>query len=130
MTATIDTTGTPLGDLLLKVEDTAWPSDREFFKASPHRKLRLRPAFNAEVNAFYAVAGITPKPLPPGQCWWVIVRQFLPGIRMRFPFPAKHDIPPDPPEKICKDVYRLLCKNVREVRDMERDFLRKMKHAR
>ena len=121
----IDTTGTPLGDLLLKVEDTAWPSDREYFKARPQRRLRIRPAWDVEIQSaqsMYAGKIVTPGKLPDEQCWWVLVWQMEPGWRMRFPFPCFHDMDPDPPEKVCKAIRHEIAKTFPEVRKLEKAF--------
>ena len=125
---TNDATGTPLGDLLAKVEERAWPSDRAYFEARPQLCFRIRPAWLVEIPSNVAAntgkvitADEVPLP-PPGECWWMLVRQIQPGVRLRFPFPAPHSMDPDPAEKICKRVWREICDCIPEMRKLEKSF--------
>ena len=128
----VDATGTPLGDLLAQVEDTAWPSDRAYFEARPQRSYRVRPAWEVEIRGALSVhegralAASEMLPLPPGDCWWVIVHQIAPGVRMRFPFPCFHDMDPDPPEKVCKRIYRALSDTLPELKKFVRQLQQQM----
>ena len=123
----VDNVSPEFRNLLVKVEDTAWVSDREYFKASPQQRYRIRPAYDAEIIAFASYEGgqvCAPEKLRDGDCWWVIVRAIAPGVRMRFPFPCFHNMHPDPPEKVCKKIYREICRRVPKMRELNDKFER------
>lgn len=94
--------------LAAKIEETAWASDRAFFKDRPARRYRLRPAWTCEIEGGVAALDGTPPPLRPGACWWVAVYQMAPGMRMRVPFQAPHDLDTDPPEDVAREVVMQL----------------------
>lgn len=94
--------------ILELVEDIVCASDRAFFHQHPHRKYRIRPAWDVEIEDF-ARHGM-PRPLPEGRCWWIVVHQIRPGLRSRLPFAASHKLPPDNvPEAIARRVWNFLC---------------------
>jgi hypothetical protein len=96
------------GDDISRAVDTGpCESDRAFFRQHPQRSFRLRPAWSVEIEDFARRGGITPRELPDGLCWWILVHQLIPHkIRLRYPLAAPHTFFPDPPENIVRNVWR------------------------
>jgi hypothetical protein len=90
------------------VEDTAWASDRIFFKQHPKRQLRLRPAFGIEVEDFVRHGDYNPV-IPADWCHWIIVQQISPGVRARFPFAGQHTLSLDMSEHDVSALLERLC---------------------
>jgi hypothetical protein len=90
------------------VEDTAWASDRTFFKQHPGRRLRLRPAFNIEVEDFVRHAGYD-SAIPTDWCHWIIVQQISPEVRARFPFAGHHSLRLDMSEPNISELLEWIC---------------------
>jgi hypothetical protein len=90
------------------VEDTAWASDRMFFKQHPRRRLRLRPAFNIEVEDFVRHGGYN-SAVPTDWCHWIIVQLISPEVRARFPFAAHHSLRLDMSEPDISALLELIC---------------------
>jgi len=103
-------------DIVLAVDTGPCESDRVFFRQHPRRNFRLRPAWSVEIEDF-ARHGLVPE-LSSGLCWWILVYQLAHGWRMRWPFPAPHYYPPDPPEQVARDVWRTSAS-----RDMQKKFV-------
>ena len=102
------------GDALTQaVEDGPCESDRRFFKQHPARCYRLRPAWACEIAHFArADLAISARPdsafsreLPADHCWWIAVRQVRPGARIRVPFQAPHDLPPESSEDDARGIW-------------------------
>jgi hypothetical protein len=77
-------------------------NDRKFFVRHQHRKHRLRPAAQIEIEV--ERGGMEP---PPGSRWFTIVRQLLPGVRVRLIVPLSDDIKKDLSEQECELLLRL-----------------------
>jgi len=95
----------PSIEILERVEDTAWPSDRNFFEQRPRRRFRVRPAWSAEIEEFTCLAVIEQALLPNGFCWWVVVHQIKPGMRIRLPLAAPHNAPTEVTEAQARRVW-------------------------
>jgi hypothetical protein len=95
-------------EVIQGVEDTVLGSDRRFFELHPHREFRLRPAFDAEVEDF-ARNGVIERALPDRLCWWTIVHRISPGLRMRFPLAAPHNLPTEISEADAQRIWDRRC---------------------
>ena len=91
-----------------RVENIVWASDRAFFDQHPRRKYRLRPAWNIEMEDFDRHAGPISTP-PEGGCWWVVVHEIRPGVRVRLPFIAPHHLPTESSEGDARHVWEQVC---------------------
>jgi hypothetical protein len=110
-------------ELWRQVEETACASDRRFFKHHRGRRFRLRPAWDVEIAELVHQFGPM---VPPrdGFCWWIVVQQLAPGVRV--PFTAPHHMQVDPPERGARGVWRLCCppEAADRLRKFEADLLR------
>ena len=61
--------------------DWLMESDRLFFRSHPHRNHRLRPVAPIEIEQALILEEDAPP--PPGTQWFTLVRQVVPGVRMR-----------------------------------------------
>jgi hypothetical protein len=104
-----------------RVEDIVLSSDRTFFDQHPRRQFRVRPAFDVEIEDF-ARHGAIERTLPEELCWWTVVHQIRPGIRMRFPLAAPHHFPTEVSEDQARDVWAHRCP--REWKERIRKFKR------
>jgi hypothetical protein len=104
-----------------RVEDIVLLSDRTFFDQHPRRQFRVRPAFAVEIEDF-ARHGAIQRTLPEELCWWTVVHQIRPGIRMRFPLAAPHHFPTEVPEGQARNVWAGRCPPEwkRKIRDIKR----------
>jgi hypothetical protein len=82
----------PDTEVLRRVEDIVWASDRKFFRQHPRRQYRVRPAWAIEMEDFRRHGDIPD--LRDGLMWWVAVREVRRGWRMRIPFVAPAALPP------------------------------------
>ena len=57
-------------------------SDKHFFERRPHRRYRIRHSSAAEIEAL-GLVGERPMWLPPGLRWFSVIRQVVPGERLR-----------------------------------------------
>jgi hypothetical protein len=117
-------------DISLAVDTGPCESDRAFFRQHPQRNFRLRPAWSVEVEDFARRGGISPRELPDGLCWWILVHQLVRHkIRLRWPLPAPHTFFPDPPENIVRDIWRDHVPRdwKKHTRELQRDALRVLK---
>jgi hypothetical protein len=89
-------------EVLQRLEDTVWASDRKFFEQHPRRKFRLRPAFAVEVEDFDRHKPL--RALPDGFCWWIAVRCLFPGARQRTPF-GSHHLPAESSESDARRIW-------------------------
>jgi hypothetical protein len=108
-------------ELLGRVEATTWASDRTFFDQHPRRRFRVRPAFDVEIEDFARHDVALQRNLPAGLCWWVAVYHIHPGVRMRCPLAAPHDLPTEVPEEEARHVWTCACPPKWEckIRDLE-----------
>lgn len=88
--------------------DRVMNGDRRFFVRHKHRKHRLRPAAQIEIEV--ERGGMEP---PPGTRWFTIVRQLLPGTRLRLIVPLSYDIKKDLSEQECELLLRLACEQLK-----------------
>jgi hypothetical protein len=95
-------------EIAQKVEDTAWASDRTFFEQHPRRQLRLRPAFNIEIEDFARHAEYD-SAIPADWCHWIIVQRVAPGVRVRFPFAGHHSLRLDMSESNIGALLERIC---------------------
>jgi len=96
-------------EVLRRVEETVWRSDRAFFQQHPRRRFRIRPAWDAEVEDFIRHSGEPRLTLRAGDCWWIVVHQVRPGARSRLLFAASHTLPFEASEKDARRIWSLLC---------------------
>jgi hypothetical protein len=89
------------------IEDIVWRSDRTFFEQQPRRQFRIRPAWECEIEDFRRHNNL-PEDYSKGLCWWIVIRQFRPGIRARYPFLAPHLLPPETTEEDARDIWECL----------------------
>lgn len=108
MTGTPRTTYLSDAEIIHRVEHTVLASDRRFFELHPHREYRLRPAFEAEVEDF-ARNGVIERALPDHLCWWTIMHRVSPGLRMRFPLAAPHNLPTEISETDASEIWARRC---------------------
>jgi hypothetical protein len=95
------------GDEILRLlEDVVMASDRAFFLQQPHRRFRLRPAWDIELKDIAYHTGEPLPTLPAGLCWWVAVHNYAPGLRGRFPFAAPHNLPTETSEETASEIFR------------------------
>lgn len=95
-------------EVVERVEDIVMSSDRTFFEQHPRRSFRVRRAWDVEIEDF-ARHVVIERNLPDGLCWWVIVHQIAPGLRMRFPLAAPHHFPTEVPEVDARRVWNQRC---------------------
>jgi hypothetical protein len=98
----------------------------------PKRNFRLRPAWTCEIDDFFRRGGISPRELPDGFCWWIIVHQLVRHkVRLRLPLAAPHHFFPDPPENVVRDVWHDYVPREwkKRSRDLQRDTLRILKQC-
>ena len=95
-------------EVIDRVQDTVLSSDRTFFERHARRCFHVRPAFDVEIEGF-ARAGVIQRELPEGLCWWIVVHQIHPGMRMRFPLAAPHHFPTEVSEEAAQRVWARRC---------------------
>lgn len=84
--------------------DLVLESDRRFFERRPGRDHRIRLAAIAEIETGRLVGEM--KGGDPGYRWFVAVRQFAPGVRVRIFFGAPEGNDPDVSEVEARWLYR------------------------
>jgi hypothetical protein len=93
-------------------EDIVMASDRAFFLQHPQRCFRLRPAWDIELEHLTRHSGEPLPTLQAGLCWWVVVRNYAPGVRGRFPFAAPHDLPTETSEETASEIFRRVTEQI------------------
>lgn len=105
--------------------DEITEADRRYFERFPHRQHRLRPASMAEVSDYETMArGL--KPVPPGYRYHVVIRNVVPGIRLRvyllWPASAETEISED----LARQVFEAhASEDIRRLADVVRDVVEK-----
>jgi hypothetical protein len=83
-------------------------SDRAFFEQCPGRQYRLRPAFSVEIEyatqlvAFPDVSDA----LLTNHCYWIVVRQVVPGTRMKLTFLTSRDLSTETSEQTARTYWQ------------------------
>jgi hypothetical protein len=111
-------------EIVQRVEDIVWASDRTFFAQHPRRRFRVRPAFDIEIEDFVRHASYNPPPAPADWCHWIIMQQVAPGVRFRWPFMARHDLPIDVSEQTVRSIWKQICPPAwkKKAREIEREL--------
>src|SRR5262245_36762234 len=102
--------------VLEEIERTVWPLDRKFFREHPNRNYRIRQPLSIEIVENELLEGRLAEH-PSGTVFYIMVRQFAPGLRARLVFFAPPGAPEEPPEKLCRQLYRRLCRNNPHVKE-------------
>lgn len=95
----------PDHDVNKLVDEVVCGSDRKFFLQHLHRRFRIRPAWDVEMEQIEQTFNEN-QTAACGFCWWVAVQQIKPGVRLRAFFQAPSEAPVgDIPEDIAKRVW-------------------------
>ena len=94
----------PDNDVNKLVDEVVCGSDRKFFQQHLHRRFRIRPAWDVEMEQIEQTFNAT-HTAACGFCWWVAVKKIKPGVRMRAFFQAPLEAPVGIPEDIAKRVW-------------------------
>ena len=110
-------------ELAQLLDDVVMVSDRKFFIQHPGREFRIRPAWEIEVEQIARVnsSNVTAQPIADDHCWWTLVWQVSPGMRMRHLFSAPHDLDPEPPEAVAHSIWNQLTHNEPAARRFRKD---------